>query len=151
MTQKTTGASAHGKMTKSRQWLWMARQTQTRGNPSGEGLESEQQQGGTANLQNRLNLPPSHERTDKHTRFMSAKEAVQWADQLQAQRESREEALQREERQAATAAFQGESRMSTITRPNRHTVPTHAWKGKGTVGRSVSSTRRIGKHTEENK
>jgi hypothetical protein len=37
---------------------------------------------------------------------------VQFANQLQAQREAREEALQREERQAAIAAFHGESRLS---------------------------------------
>jgi hypothetical protein len=76
-------------------------------NPSREGLESERQQGGTANLQHRSN-PPSTQ--DKHTRVMGAQEAVQWADQLQAHKESLETLYR--EKQATTAAFQGESRVS---------------------------------------
>jgi hypothetical protein len=43
---------------------------------------------------------------------MSAQEAVQWADQLQAHKESLE-TLYREKQQATTAAFQGESRVSS--------------------------------------
>ena len=89
--------------------------------------------------------------TDTHAALRNDQEVVQWANQLQAQRESRGEGLQREEQQADTAAFQGESSLSpSQDQTDKQSTLMHGQEVEQWADQ-FQAHGELGKHKEENK